>query len=214
MLFLCSDIFPQNRKYYDVKSVDRIKQSFSYLPNKNTKGDSLLIDNDIYYFKRSPIIFLEGAEKVVFDNVIVLPEVDVGYNLLWSIEGGKLFIRTINICRTDYTKDVKPTKEEALKKLEVFLGRDFKGNKLFADFVTGKFVLYKYALSLSECGEKWDKYTLEEQNRYKKEIMKQQRVYTVEFNDGILIKLSRNRKFETKLRKYMKGINGTPHILF
>ncbi|MEA4915991.1 hypothetical protein [Proteiniphilum sp.] len=211
ILFLSTGIFSQEKRYYNEESRERIKQYFNYYPHKDERVDSLLINDKVYYFNGSPLFFLEGALNVVYDDILVIPQIDTGYTLLWSIEDGKLFIKSIYICRTDYTTDIKPTEDEALKKLEVFLGRNFEGDRLFADFATGKFVVYKYALSLCACGEGWSKYSIDEQNQYKKDILNRQRIYTLEFKNGILVKMSRNKKFERELKRFLKNIDGLPH---
>lgn len=206
MLLLSFNLVSQNRRYYDVESAARIKDNYGHILFFKGTNDSLLMNNNVYYFKESPMDYLSGAEKMLYDNIMVLPEIDAGYRLRWSIEEGKLYIRAINICRSDYDTNMKPTKEEANKKLEVFLGREFDECRLFADFVTGKFVLYKYPLTLRACGEKSNKYTTDELNRYREYLMKKQEIYTVEFELGVLTKLSRNKSFERKFRKNLKPI--------
>ncbi|MFA7492258.1 MAG: hypothetical protein WCZ43_01930 [Proteiniphilum sp.] len=214
LLSFSSNIFLQTKKCYDEKGVDRIKNDFNYLPNIRGDGDSLLINNNMYYFKESPIIYLDEAHYMIYDNIVVLPAIDPGYSLLWSIEEGRLFIKTIYIYRADYTTDIKPTKEESMEKMELFLGRNFEENRLFADFVTGKFVLYKYPFSLRAHGENSSKYSFEKQSSYNCELSRKQEVYIAEFSDGVLVKLDRNKTFERKLRKYLKGKLGSPIVLF
>ena len=193
-------MFSQNKKYYDAESIRSIEKSYNFYLSYSDL-DCLWMNNKVYYFKSSPLDYLEGAATMIYDNVVIIPEIDRGYLLTWSLINNKLHIRDINIYRSDYEANSRPTKEESLNKLEGFLGREFEGIGLYADFVTGKFMLYKYPLQLNKRGEKWDKYTAEEHKRYKKLVKKKQEIYSLELKNGELIKFSRDRSSERKFKR-------------
>lgn len=193
-------MFSQNKKYYDAESTRSLEKSYNfYLISSDL--DCLWINNKVYYFKSSPIDYLKGAATMIYDNVIIVPEIDRGYLLTWSLINNKLHIRDINIYRSDYETNLRPTNGESRNKLEDFLGRKFEGIGLYADFVTGRFMLYKYPVMLNKPGEKRDKYTAEEHKQYKKFIKKKQEIYSLELKNGELIKFSRDKITERKFKR-------------
>ncbi len=200
--FLLSlNLFPQTKKYYDAENIKILESSYNSVLTQKRDIDRLWINNKVYYFKDSPMDFLKGAITVIYDNVLVLPVVDKGYVLKWSLTNNKLFISDINIYRFDYETNLRPTKKEALNKLEDFLGRKFEGIGLCADFVTGKFMLYKYPVTLNKPGEKKDKYAAEELKQYRKFVKKKQEIYSLELKNGELIKFSRDKITERKFKR-------------
>jgi len=195
------NMFSQNKKYYDAENIKILESSYNFVLTHKRDIDCLCINNEVYYFKDSPIDYLTGAISVIYDNVLVLPLVDKGYVLKWSLINNKLFIRDINIYRSDYETNLRPTNGESRNKLEDFLGRKFEGIGLYADFVTGRFMLYKYPVMLNKPGEKRDKYTAEEHKQYKKFIKKKQEIYSLELKNGELIKFSRDKITERKFKR-------------
>lgn len=205
MLLVNFSLFSQNKKYYNAESIKSIEKSYNNVVT-NRFLDSLWINNEVYYFKENPIDFLKDAITVVYDNVLVLPVLDKGYTLVWSLINNKLYIRNINIYRSDYVTNLKSKKEESLTKIEDFLRRKFDGVGLFADFATGKFMLYKYPLTLNKPGEQRDTYIREEHNQYTKYLKKNQEIYSVELKNGELIKICRDKSSEREFKRRFTGI--------
>ena len=192
--------FSQNKKYYDSETIESIERSYNNVITDRVL-DSLWVNNKVYYFKENPMDFLKDAINVVYENVLVIPVLDKGYTLEWSLINNKLYISDINIYRSDYVTNLKPKKEESLTKIEDFLGRKFDETGLLADFATGKFMLYKYPLTINKPSEKKDKYTDEEHKQYRKFVKKKQEIYSLELKNGKLIKFSRDKIIERKFKR-------------
>ena len=88
----------QYKKYYTNKSISKQRESNDIHGNLwyVMEEDSLLVGNKIYYFKTSPISFLDGFESIVCDEYLVLPFLSTGYTLQWETDKNKLYIHTIS----------------------------------------------------------------------------------------------------------------------
>lgn len=138
---------------------------------------------------------------------MVLPEIDHGYRIVWIVKKNKLYIKELNAYRLSYG-GYNPSKKEKRLRLEKYLGRKFEKNGIFADFVTGKFILYKYRDFFKKTGDKYDKYTSEEKDAYEINLIDKQEIYTIEFKDGVLIRLFQENGYEEKYREWKKHIYG------
>lgn len=213
------DSFSQEKIYYTKENVDQIERDYPVFLPMHSVYDSLIVGKKVFYFKNSPVDYLEGYLNILYDKeATILPEIDTGYRLLWIIDNNKLYIKNISSYWADPPVMNKNTK---LEKLEKFLGRKFEKNRIFADFVTGKFILYKYPLSL----RKLDKKGLNKRYRnnqemskgediYRKNLIGKQKIYIVEFENGILVKLFRDKQKEKEYKQWEKEIPflGNPFI--
>lgn len=175
------------------------------------KQDSIWIRDKVLFFKTSPIVYLKGFEFVVCDDPLVLPKLLTGYTLRWRIIEKGLYIESINtyptICLCNETDslgrkqsiDTKPNNVLAKNKLEKFTGRKFGRKGLFADWITGKYVIYKYPNSLDD--EKKDFPTIKDSKKYSERLSKMQEVYILELRNGRLVDFRRDRELEIKTRE-------------
>lgn len=199
----------QYKKYYTNKSISKQRESNDIHGNLwyVMEEDSLLVGNKIYYFKTSPISFLDGFESIVCDEYLVLPFLSTGYTLQWETDKNKLYIHTISrnvgVCAgmqsdttdTQKNKITLNDKEFIKQRLESFLGRRFDVGGLYADWVTGKFIVYKYIPNLYP-------YILKPNSKdYDIKLSKCQKVYILELRNGIVISFKRNKYLEKKYKE-------------
>lgn len=207
ILFVTTSLLPQEKRFYTEKDIVAIEKNYS---DSYISGlyDTLLIKNKVYHFLNNPTDCIEGNFHILYDEeIMVLPEIDHGYRMIWVIKKDKLYIKEINAYRPSYL-GYTPTKEERRERLENFLGRKFEKEGMFADFVTGKFILYKYPDSLRKLGERRDKYTRDERRAYAISLIDKQEIYTVEFKDGKLIQLSRGKNREVNYKAALRHAYG------
>ncbi|MGV4461045.1 hypothetical protein ACQ1Q5_05865 [Ornithobacterium rhinotracheale] len=198
------------QKNYDFHKKENIQNKFYY----THKQDSIMINGNLYFFKTSPITFVDGYRDFICNSPMVLPRLVSGYTSKWQIENGNLYISDIipyeAVCedsKSGIPEAFIENKSVAREKLAKLTESKYNSKGLLpAEWVDGEFLLYKYPVGVLE-GEKLKKGEnyLEKSRENNKRFASIQEVYIAVFKNGKLKSFERNTELEKKYHDFAQN---------
>jgi hypothetical protein len=218
LLLACTGAYSQKRYYADEE-----KKQVEAIPDFHFFGfakDTLFMENhdSVFFFAGSPVEHFTGYGSLIYKDYLVLPQPgNIGYSLSWILKDNRLYIEGINVLPApmgvcmQYDADGRELgesaflpQEEANRKLEKFLGRNFNSEKLLeADWVTGTFFLVTVRPEYLT----W-RATAQEKDKHREHVayfQASQKVYTARFEKGLLVELKHREDLDQKARNNSPG---------
>ena len=152
--------------------------------------DSLLYDNMVFFFRRTPIALKQGFDNIYHDNEVdkvVITDLynfcKKGYRLSWIVKNDSLFIQKI-YPQYALNQHTFLHNDTVVFRMEKFIGRSKKNDLLFVEWVTGDFRVLTRHITNPSLG-RFDQYDNYRDDRQYGSIISVKNGLIVDFKDDM-----------------------------